>query len=39
MFNIKNLGEYHEVFKNFLKNCVEIYQLGPAHFVSGPGLA
>ena len=50
-FNIKNVGEYHdlyvksdtllllEVFKNFLNNCVEIYQLDPAHFVSGPGLA
>ena len=50
-FNIKNVGEYHdlyvksdtllllEVFKIFLNNCVEIYQLDPAHFVSGPGLA
>ena len=50
-FNIKNVGEYHdlyvksdtllllEVFKNFLNNCVEIYQLDPAHFASGPGLA
>ena len=50
-FNIKNVGEYHdlyvksdtllllEVFKKFLNNCVEIYQLDPAHFVSGPGLA
>ena len=50
-FNIKNVGEYHdlyvksdtllllEVFKKILNNCVEIYQLDPAHFVSGPGLA
>ena len=50
-FNIQNLGEYHdlyvqsdtlqlaEVFENFRDNCIEIYQLDPAHFLSAPGLA
>ena len=50
-FDIKNLGEYHDlyvqcdtfllvdVFENFRNKCIEIYKLDPAHFVSAPGLA
>ena len=50
-FNLKNLGEYHDlyvqvealqlsdVFGNFRDTCQEIYQLDPAYFVSAPGLA
>ena len=50
-FNIKNLGEYHDlyvqsdtlllahVFENFRDKCIEIYELDPAHFLSAPGLA
>ena len=50
-FNIKNLGEYHDlyvqsdttlladVFENFRDKCLEIYELDPAHFFSAPGLA
>ena len=50
-FNIKNLGEYHnlyvqnatlllaDVFENFRNKCIEIYYLDPAHFLSAPGLA
>ena len=50
-FNNKNLGDYHDlyvqteellltdVFKNFRNKCIEIYELDPAHFLSGPGLA
>ena len=49
-FNIKNLGEYHDlyvqsdtalladVFKNFRDKCIEIYELDPAHFLTAPGL-
>ena len=49
--NIKNLGEYHDlyvqsdallladVFESFRDKCIEIYELGPAHFLSAPGLA
>ena len=51
IFNIKNLGEYHDfyvesgtaqladVFENFRNICLKIYQLDPAYFVSTPGLA
>ena len=51
IFNIKNLGEYHDlyvqsntllladVFENFRDKCIEIYELDPAHFLSAPGLA
>ena len=51
VFEIKNLGEYHDlyvqsdtllladVFGNFRDKCIEIYELGPAHFLSAPGLA
>ena len=50
-FEIKNLGEYHdlyvqsdtlllgEVFENFRNMCLEIYELDPAKFLSAPGLA
>ena len=50
-FNIKNLGEYHElyvqsdttlhadVFENFRDKCTEIHELDPAHFLSAPGQA
>ena len=50
-FNIKNLGEYHDlyvqsdtllltdVFENFIDKCIERYELDPAHFLSAPGLA
>ena len=49
-FNIKNLGEYHDlyvqsdtlfladVFENFRDSCINTYELDPAHFVSLPGL-
>ena len=50
-FEIKNLGEYHDlyvqcdtflladVFENFRNKCIEIDKLDPAHFLSAPGLA
>ena len=50
-FEIKNLGEYHDlyvqsntflladVFKNFRNMCLEIYELDPAKFILAPGLA
>ena len=50
-FEIKNSGEYHElyvlsntllladVFENFRNMCLEIYELDPAQFLSAPGLA
>ena len=50
-FKIKNLAEYHDlhlksdtlllvnVFENFRKMCLEIYQLDPTKFLSAPGLA
>ena len=50
-FNIKNLGEYHDlyvqadtlqladIFGNFRNTCQVNYQLDPAHFLSAPGLA
>ena len=49
--NIKNLGEYHDlyvqsdtalladVFENFRDKCIEIDELDPAHFLSAPGLS
>ena len=49
-FEINNLGEYHyfylksdtlllaDVFENFRKMCLEIYELDPARFLSAPGL-
>ena len=50
-FEIKNLGEYHDlylksdtllladVFENFRKMGLRIYQLDPAKFLSAPWLA
>ena len=50
VFEIKNLGEYHDlyvhndtllltdVFENFRDECIEIYKLDPAHFLPTPGL-
>ena len=50
-FQIKNLGEYHDlyvqcntfllsdVFENFRNKCIKIYGLDPAHFLSAQGLA
>ena len=49
--NNKNIGDYHNfyvqsdtlllenVFENFRNQCIEIYELDPAHFLSAPGLA
>ena len=49
-FEIKNLGEYHnlyvqsvtlllaDVFENLRNMCLEIYELDPAEFLSAPGL-
>ena len=51
VFEIKNLGKYHDlyvqsdillladVFENFRDKCIEIYKLDTAHFLSAPGLA
>ena len=51
VFEIKNLGDYHDlyvqcgtllvvdVFENLRDKCIEIYGLDPAHFLSAPGLA
>ena len=51
MFEIKNLGKYHDLyvqsdtlllaglFENFRDKCIEIYELDPAHFLPAPGLA
>ena len=50
-FNIKNLGEYHDlyvqsdtllladVFENFRNMCIDVYKLDLAYFLSAPGLA
>ena len=50
VFEIKNQGDYHDlyvqcdkllhadVFENFRDKCIEIYGLGPAHFLSARGL-
>ena len=51
IFKLKNLGEYHDlyvqsdtllladVFENFRKTCLKVYELDPTHFLSLPGLA
>ena len=50
-FKFKNVGEYDDlyvqsdtllladVFENFTKMCLKVYELDPAHSLSGPGLA
>ena len=50
-FELKNLGEHHDlyvksdtllledVFENFRKTCLKVYELDPTHFLSAPGLA
>ena len=50
-FNIKNLGEYHDLyvqsdtlllgdaFESFRDICLRVYELDPAYFLSAPGLA
>ena len=49
--NIRNLGEYHDLYvqsdtalladvlENFRNKCREIYKLDPAYFLTAPGLA
>ena len=51
VFEIKNLGQYHDlyvqtdtfllanVFEKFRDKCIEIYGLDPSYFYSVPGLA
>ena len=50
-FTLKHLGEYHglyvqsdtlllaDVFENFRKMCLKVYELDPTHFLSALGLA
>ena len=50
IFKLNNLGEYDDlyvqsdtllladVFENFRNECLEVYELDPAHFLSLPGL-
>ena len=49
--NNKNISDYHDLyvqndtillsdlFENFRKKCIEIYELDSAHFLPAPGLA
>ena len=51
VFEIKNLGEYHNLYaqsdtllladmlENFRNKCIEIYELDSIYFVTAPGLA
>ena len=50
-FNIKNMGDYHnlylqsdilllaDVFENFRKTCLTYYKLDPCHYFTSPGLS
>ena len=50
-FNLKNMGEYHDlylqsdillladVFESFRKTCLEYYKLDPCHYFTSPGLS
>ena len=50
-FNLKNMGEYHDlylqsdilllvdVFENFRKTCLRYYKLDPCHYFTSPGLS
>ena len=50
-FNLKNMGEYHDlylksdillladVFENFRKTCLQYYKLDPCHYFTSPGLS
>ena len=50
-FNLKNMGEYHDlylqsdillladVFESFKKTCLEYYKLDPCHYFTSPGLS
>ena len=50
-FEIRNLGEYHDLYvltdtllladfyEKFRDKCIEMYGLDPSHFLSSPGLA
>ena len=50
-FKLKKLDEYHDLYvqsdtllladviENFRNNCIEIYELDPAHILSAPELA
>ena len=49
IFNIRNLGEYHDfyvkldtalladVFESFSNKCLDIYKLDPVYFLTAPG--
>lgn len=51
VFNVQNLGQYHDlylvsdvllladVFENFRNVCLDYYKLDPAHYFTSPGLA
>ena len=51
VFKIKTLGEYHDlylktdvlllsdIFENFIKLCLNYYELDPSHYFSSPGLS
>ena len=50
-FNLKNMGEYHDLYlktdillltdvlENFRKTCLTYYKLDPLHYITSPGLA
>ena len=50
-FDLKNMGEYHDlylqsdillladVFENFRNKCIEYYKLDPCHYFTSPGLS